>query len=204
MHDFTRLKAEIYAADKANGKEITPEKAFREDLDELFNASSSNTGEELPDLTGYIGQYMHGNEPSHHIPYLYAMTDEPWKAQEYLDRIMAEMYTTEPTGLIGNEDVGQMSSWYLMSAMGFYQVTPADPTYTIGRPLFDEITIPVEGGEFKVIADNNSPHNKYVKSVTINGEPLDKNFSFKHDEIRAGGVLHFVMTGDKLEALQAQ
>lgn len=204
MHDFARLKAEIYAADIANGKDTTPEKAFREDLDELFNARSSNTGEELPDLTGYIGQYMHGNEPSHHIPYLYAMTDEPWKAQEYLDRIMAEMYTSAPTGLIGNEDVGQMSAWYLMSAMGFYQVTPADPTYTIGRPLFDEITIPVKGGEFKVIADNNSPHNKYVKSVTINGKPLDKHFTFKHDEIRAGGVLHFVMTGDKLEALQAQ
>ncbi|NMR77901.1 glycoside hydrolase domain-containing protein, partial [Vibrio alginolyticus] len=144
----------------------------------LFNARSSNTGEELPDLTGYIGQYMHGNEPSHHIPYLYALTDEPWKAQEYLDRIMSEMYTSEPTGLIGNEDVGQMSSWYLMSAMGFYQVTPADPVYTIGRPMFDEITIPVEGGEFTVIADNNSPHNKYVKSVTINGKPLDANFTF--------------------------
>ncbi|HDM8184117.1 TPA: GH92 family glycosyl hydrolase [Vibrio harveyi] len=204
MHDFNRLKQEIYQADLAQGKDTTPEKAFREDLDELFNARSSNTGEELPDLTGYIGQYMHGNEPSHHIPYLYALTDEPWKAQEYLDRIMSEMYTSEPTGLIGNEDVGQMSSWYLMSAMGFYQVTPADPVYTIGRPMFDEITIPVEGGEFTVIADNNSPHNKYVKSVTINGKPLDANFTFRHSEIKAGGELHFVMTGDKQEALQAQ
>ncbi|ANW24448.1 alpha-mannosidase [Vibrio coralliilyticus] len=204
MHDYKRLKEEIYNADAIRGKDITPEIAFREDLDELFNASSSNTGEELPDLTGYIGQYMHGNEPSHHIPYLYALTDEPWKTQEYLDQIMSEMYTTEPTGLIGNEDVGQMSAWYLMSAMGFYQVTPADPTYTIGRPLFDEITIPVEGGEFKIVADNNSPHNKYVKSATINGQPLGENFTFKHDEIKAGGTLHFVMTGDKLQALQPQ
>ncbi|HIF9060001.1 TPA: GH92 family glycosyl hydrolase [Photobacterium damselae] len=203
MHDFDRLKQEIYQADLAKGKETTPEKAFREDLDELFTARSSNTGEELPDLTGYIGQYMHGNEPSHHIPYLYSQTDEPWKAQEYLDRIMNEFYTTEPTGLIGNEDVGQMSSWYILSALGFYQVTPADPTYTIGRPLFDEVSIEVKGGEFKIIADNNSPVNKYVKSVTINGKPLDNTFGFEHSEIKAGGILHFVMTGDKNEAMKA-
>ncbi|MGF1792473.1 GH92 family glycosyl hydrolase [Photobacterium profundum] len=178
-------------------------KGLREDLDELFNASSSNTGEELPDLTGYIGQYMHGNEPSHHIPYLYNRTDEPWKAQEYLDRIMNEFYTTEPTGLIGNEDVGQMSAWYIMSAMGFYQVTPTDPTYSIGRPLFDEVSIDVHGGEFKIIAKNNSPVNKYVKSVTINGNPLSENLSFKHSDIKAGGILEFYMTGDKNEAMKA-
>ncbi|MBE1275047.1 GH92 family glycosyl hydrolase [Enterovibrio baiacu] len=204
MHDFARLKQEIFNADKASGKDITPEKAFREDLDELFTARSSNTGEELPDLTGYIGQYMHGNEPSHHIPYLYNMTDEPWKAQEYLDRIMAEMYTIEPTGLIGNEDVGQMSAWYIMSAMGFYQVSPADPSYSIGRPLFDEVAIDVEGGKFSIIADNNSPHNKYVKSVTINGNALSDDLTFEHSEIKAGGELRFVMTGDKKEAMQAK
>lgn len=202
MHDFEALKKAIHEADLAKGKEITAEQSFREDLNELFEARSSNTGEELPDLTGYVGQYMHGNEPSHHIPYLYALSDEPWKAQEYLDRIMSEMYTTEPTGLIGNEDVGQMSSWYIMSAMGFYQVSPGNPTYTIGRPLFDEITIPVEGGEFKIVADNNSPHNKYVKSVTINGN-LITDFTFDHSEIKAGGTLHFVMTGDKKEAMQS-
>ena len=116
---------------------------------------------------------------------------------------MSEMYTTEPTGLIGNEDVGQMSAWYIMSAMGFYQVTPADPTYSIGRPLFDEVAIDVEGGEFKVVVDNNSPHNKYVKSVTINGNPIGENFTFPHNEIKAGGELRFVMTGDKKEAMQA-
>ncbi|PML75605.1 GH92 family glycosyl hydrolase [Enterovibrio norvegicus] len=204
MHDFARLKQEIFNADKANAKDTTPEKAFREDLDELFTARSSNTGEELPDLTGYIGQYMHGNEPSHHIPYLYNMTDEPWKAQEYLDRIMAEMYTIEPTGLIGNEDVGQMSAWYIMSAMGFYQVSPADPSYSIGRPLFDEVVIDVDGGTFTIVADNNSPHNKYVKSVTINGNALSDELTFEHSEIKAGGELRFVMTGDKKEAMQAK
>ncbi|KJG55846.1 alpha-mannosidase [Photobacterium kishitanii] len=204
MHDFERLKQEIYAADMAKNKpDMTPEKSFREDLDELFTARSSNTGEELPDLTGYIGQYMHGNEPSHHIPYLYNLTDEPWKAQEYLDQIMNQFYTTEPTGLIGNEDVGQMSAWYIMSALGFYQVTPADPSYSIGRPLFDKVSIDVKGGEFTIVADNNSPVNKYVQSVTINGQALGDNLTFKHSDIKAGGELRFVMTGDKKQALQA-
>ena len=202
MHDFEGLKEAIYQADITKGKETSPEKAFREDLDELFNASSANTGEELPDLTGYVGQYMHGNEPSHHIPYLYNMTDEPWKTQEYLDRIMSEMYSATPTGIVGNEDVGQMSSWYIMSAMGFYQVTPVDPTYSIGRPLFDKAVLAVKGGEFTVTADNNSPHNKFVKSVTINGQPLT-DFSFAHSDIKAGGNLHFVMTGDKKETMKA-
>lgn len=201
MHDFNALKQAIFDADIAKGIKTTPEKALREDLDELFTASSSNTGEELPDLTGYIGQYMHGNEPSHHIPYLYNLTDQPWKTQEYLDRIMTEFYTTAPTGLIGNEDVGQMSSWYLLSAMGFYQVTPGDPTYTIGRPLFDEVTLPVEGGVFKIVAENNSPQNKYVRAVSINGQALGKNFTFTHDQIQAGGELRFVMTNDKNETL---
>lgn len=202
MHDFNALKQAIYDADVTKGIITTPEKALREDLDELFTASSANTGEELPDLTGYIGQYMHGNEPSHHIPYLYNLTDEPWKTQDYLDQIMSKFYTSAPTGLIGNEDVGQMSAWYLLSAMGFYQVTPGDPTYTIGRPLFDEVTIPVEGGVFKVIAENNSAINKYVKSVTINGLPLGNHFTFTHDQIQAGGELRFVMTDDKIQALR--
>ncbi len=202
MHNFEGLKTAIYDADKAKGILTTPEKAFREDLDELFNASSSNTGEALPDLTGYIGQYMHGNEPSHHIPYLYNMTDTPWKTQKYLDRIMNEFYTSKPTGLIGNEDVGQMSSFYVMSAMGFYQTKPGDPRYSIGRPLFNKVTIPVQGGVFKIKADNNNSKNKYVKSVTINGQPLGENFTFRHDQIIPNGELHFVMTANKEEALR--
>lgn len=201
MHDFNGLKQAIYDADVAKGHVTTPEKALREDLDALFNASSSNTGEALPDLTGYIGQYMHGNEPSHHIPYLYNLTDTPWKTQEYLDQIMTQFYTSKPTGLIGNEDVGQMSSWYILSSLGFYQLRPGDPTYTIGRPLFDKATIPVEGGVFTVVAQNNSAKNKYVKSASINGQPLGKNFTFKHDQIIAGGELRFVMTKEKSDAL---
>ncbi|MDF4866848.1 GH92 family glycosyl hydrolase, partial [Vibrio parahaemolyticus] len=147
---------------------------FQKNLEATFTAESQGT--ETPDMSGLIGQVAFGNEPSHHVIYLYNRTEESYKAQEYLDQVYDQFYKPTPDGIIGNEDVGQMSSWYLMSAMGFYQVTPADPVYTIGRPMFDEITIPVEGGEFTVIADNNSPHNKYVKSITINGKPLDANF----------------------------
>nr|PMI30226.1 hypothetical protein BCU47_18760 [Enterovibrio norvegicus] len=111
------------------------------------------------------------------------------------------MYVAEPKGIIGNEDVGAMSAWYVMSAMGFYQVNAADPTYTIGRPLFDEVIIPVEGGEFKITADNNADDNFYVKSVTINGQDLEDGLFFKHADIKAGGNLHFVMTGDKNEVM---
>ncbi|WP_028863246.1 GH92 family glycosyl hydrolase [Psychromonas aquimarina] len=164
-------------------------------LDELFTAES-NEGD-LQDMTGYIGQYVHGNEPSHHVIYLYNRTNETWKTQEYLDQVYKDFYHNGPDGLIGNEDVGQMSAWYIMSAMGFYQITPGDPTYTIGRPIFDEVIINLPDGEFKVTAENNGPNNLYVKEVTINGKPLDQFNTFKHSEIYAGGELHFVMTAEK-------
>lgn len=114
------------------------------------------------------------------------------------------MYFAEPHGVIGNEDVGAMSAWYVMSAMGFYQVNAADPTYTIGRPLFDAVTIPVEGGTFKIIAENNGADNLYVKSVTINGNALEDGLFFTHSDIKAGGELRFVMTGSKSEAMVIQ
>jgi len=110
---------------------------------------------------------------------------------------MSEMYTSEPTGLIGNEDVGQMSSWYLMSAMGFYQVNAAEPIYTVGRPLFDKAVIPVKGGTFTITTENNADDNMYIKSVTINGKALDNGFFFDHPEFKPGGELHFVMTGEQ-------
>ncbi|WP_062267619.1 GH92 family glycosyl hydrolase [Endozoicomonas arenosclerae] len=163
------------------------------DLDELFTADEGEDGGDLQDMTGFIGQYVHGNEPSHHVAYLYSLSDTPWKSQKYLDQIMDEFYTNESNGLIGNEDVGQMSAWYILSAMGFYQINPSDPTYTIGRPLFDKVSIDVEGGEFTIIAENNGPDNKYVQEVTINGEPLDENLTFQHKDIKAGGELRFVM-----------
>lgn len=174
---------------------------FADNLDATFTAGS--TGTETADMSGMIGQVAFGNEPSHHIPYLYNWTSEPWKTQEVVSYIMEDMYFADPAGVIGNEDVGSMSAWYVMSAMGFYQVNGADPVYTIGRPLFDEVTIPVEGGDFTIKADNNNLENVYVKSVTINGKPLGENFTFNHEEFKAGGKLHFVMTSDKSEAIKA-
>ncbi|HIF9224300.1 TPA: GH92 family glycosyl hydrolase [Photobacterium damselae] len=170
------------------------EEAFLSNLDALFNAKPL---EGTADMTGLIGQYVHGNEPDHHVAYLYNYTSEPWKTQEYVDYILDTFYTTLPNGIIGNEDVGAMSSWYVMSALGFYQVSPGSTVYTIGRPLFDEADIPVKGGVFKVIAENNSDDNYYVQSVSINGKPLTDGVFFNHSDIKAGGELRFVMTDQK-------
>lgn len=178
------------------------EQAFKNNLDATFTAKV--TGEETADMTGLIGQVAFGNEPSHHIPYLYNWTAEPWKTQEVVDYILDEMYTAAPAGVIGNEDVGAMSAWYIMSAMGFYQVDAAKPIYTVGRPLFSKVTLPVKGGTFTVIAENNNDENKYIQSVTINGKPLDNGLFFDHKEFKAGGTLKFEMTSNKQNALQNQ
>ena len=110
------------------------------------------------DITGLIGQYAHGNEPSHHIAHMYTYAGQAWKTQELVDQILNEFYTTEPDGIIGNEDCGQMSAWYILNAMGFYQVTPGKPEYVIGRPLFDKVEIPLEDGKaFTIIVNDNAP-----------------------------------------------
>lgn len=171
-------------------------------LNNLFTADP-NGGEAHQDMTGYIGQYIHGNEPSHHVIYLYNRTKESYKAQEYLDQVYDQFYKPTPDGIIGNEDVGQMSAWYLMSALGFYQISPTDPTYSIGRPIFDKATVDIGSDTFTVTAENNGPDNMYIKEVTINGKPLDVYNTFQHSEFKAGGELHFVMTADKSEAMQA-
>ncbi|EJG1184038.1 GH92 family glycosyl hydrolase [Vibrio parahaemolyticus] len=171
-------------------------------LNNLFTADP-NGGEAHQDMTGYIGQYIHGNEPSHHVIYLYNRTEESYKAQEYLDQVYDQFYKPTPDGIIGNEDVGQMSAWYLMSALGFYQISPTDPTYSIGRPIFDKATVDIGSGTFTITAENNGPDNMYIKEVTINGKPLDVYNTFQHSEFKAGGELHFVMTADKSEAMQA-
>ncbi|MDG2630011.1 GH92 family glycosyl hydrolase [Vibrio parahaemolyticus] len=171
-------------------------------LNNLFTADP-NGGEAHQDMTGYIGQYIHGNEPSHHVIYLYNRTKESYKTQEYLDQVYDQFYKPTPDGIIGNEDVGQMSAWYLMSALGFYQISPTDPTYSIGRPIFDKAMVDIGSGTFTVTAENNGPDNMYIKEVTINGKPLDVYNTFQHSEFKAGGELHFVMTADKSEAMQA-
>lgn len=162
---------------------------FIERLDQLFSESSETTGREQSDITGLIGQYAHGNEPSHHMAYLYNYVGQPWKTQLRTRQIMDELYTDKPDGLCGNEDCGQMSAWYVLSAMGFYPVTPGDQTYSIGSPLFERVTLNLENGKtFKVTTKNNSPVNKYIQSAKLNGRDYSKTF-LTHKDIINGGEL---------------
>ncbi len=166
---------------------------FSKKLDELFTTEQKLTGREQPDITGLIGQYAHGNEPSHHIPYLFNYAGEPWKTQVYVRKILDEFYKNAPDGLIGNEDCGQMSAWYILSAMGFYQVNPSVPLYDFGTPLFKEVKINLENGKtFTIRAQNVSAKNIYIKSVKLNGKLLKDTF-FKHEDLMKGGIIEFEM-----------
>lgn len=169
--------------------------AFASKLDSLFSASSELEGELISaDITGLIGQYAHGNEPSHHVTHLYNYVDQPWKTQELIGRIFKEQYRNDPDGLSGNEDCGQMSAWLILNAMGIYQVAPGNPVYSIGRPLFRNLTLNLPNGKtLSIEAPALSETNKYVKSVTLNGHRLTSPF-ITHDEFTAGGSLVFDMT----------
>jgi len=169
---------------------------FLSKLDEFFSANGDMGDQASNDITGLIGQYAHGNEPSHHIAYLYALEGQPDKTADLVRKIMAEFYTTRPDGLIGNEDVGQMSAWYVLSAMGFYQVHPANGEFVFGSPALDEATINLpQGKTFTIKAANNSKENKYIKSKTLNGKPYTKSYiSFR--DIAAGGELVLEMSSE--------
>jgi len=168
-------------------------KNFEKKLDELFSTEMELSGRHQSDITGLIGQYAHGNEPSHHMAYLYNYVGKPYKTQERVHQILTEQYTNQPDGLSGNEDCGQMSAWYVLSAMGFYAVTPGLNYYTIGTPLFDEVNINLENGKlFKIIANKVSNENKYIQSASINGKKL-KSAVLYHNEIMEGGELVFEM-----------
>lgn len=163
-------------------------------LDTLFTLPSIVEGENASnDITGLIGQYAHGNEPAHHIAYLYNWTANPHKGQRILDSVMQTMYTPTPDGIIGNEDVGQMSAWYVMSAMGFYQVTPGLPVYALGRPMIDRAAFDVKGSTFEIVVHDNSPENKYIKEARLNGKLLEEPF-FPHSALIPGGKLEITMT----------
>ncbi|HMJ08578.1 MAG TPA: GH92 family glycosyl hydrolase, partial [Pyrinomonadaceae bacterium] len=169
-------------------------KKFAAKLDELFTTKDKLAGREQPDITGLIGQYAHGNEPSHHIAYLYDYAGEPWKTQKIVRQIMDEFYKPAPDGLIGNEDCGQMSAWYILSASGFYPVTPGSPVYAFGTPLFPEMAYRLENGKtFKIRAKNVSKSNFYIQSASLNDVPYTKAF-INQDDIMNGGVLEFTMT----------
>ena len=160
-------------------------------LDSLFTVESTIEGMDVsPDVSGFIGQYAHGNEPGHHTAYLYTMLGYPDKTTDLVRRILDEMYTTAPDGLSGNEDVGQMSAWYVMSAMGLYEVEPGSGRYWFGYPLFDEVEIDVPGGVFRIVAEGNRTEKSHIESVSLNGKLLEDRY-ISYSDIMAGGELKF-------------
>lgn len=172
---------------------------FENFLDQLFTTDSKTLGRNQPDITGLIGQYAHGNEPSHHMAYLYNFTKNPWKTQKYVNLIQSTLYFNNPDGLSGNEDCGQMSAWYVLSGLGFYSLTPGTDYYVIGTPLFESYTLKLENGnEFKMKAENFAPANFYIKNIRLNKKPLNRNYIYHH-EIMAGGEITFEMSPEPQE-----
>ena len=169
------------------------EENFITKLDSLFVVDSKLTGEAPPDISGLIGQYAHGNEPSHHVIYLYNYVGQPWKTAQRVREAMNTQYHANVDGICGNEDVGQMSAWYILSAMGFYQVEPAGGRYVLGSPLFDKVSMKVGAGKtFTVVAKNNSKENIYIQKAKLNGKDYPYSYiDFK--DIQKGGTLELTM-----------
>ena len=162
-------------------------------LDTFFEMSPLITPPKYVGVVGTIGQYVHGNQPSHHVPYLYNFAGQPWKTQFRARQVMEQLYKPGPCGLCGNEDMGSLSSWYVLSAMGIYPVTPGSPLYMIGSPLFEKLTLETEKNKiFTVIANNNSPENMYIQRAQLNGQPFNRTW-ISHEEIVIGGILEFEM-----------
>lgn len=162
-------------------------------LDSLFRTSSAMTGRNQADVTGLIGQYAHGNEPSHHAAYLYNYVGKPWKTQELVNQILYTLYSPKPDGLCGNEDCGQMSAWYVLSSIGFYPVCPGDNRYFIGSPVFDKVTIHLENGEKFIITTKNRRKNAcYIQSAILNGEKFTRSY-LTFNDLKDGGQLDFEM-----------
>ena len=166
---------------------------FTRKLDQLFTNHDSMGPHPQGDITGLIGQYAHGNEPSHHIAYLYAYAGEQWKTAEKVRYVMDNFYTDQPDGIIGNEDCGQMSAWYVLSAMGLYQVNPSDGVFVFGSPVLNRAEVKVRGGRtFTMEAVGNSAENKYIEKAYLNGKPYSKSY-ITYDDIIKGSTLKFVM-----------
>jgi len=172
------------------------EKKFIAKLDALFTQQGEMGKEASADITGLIGQYAHGNEPGHHITYLYMFAGQPWKTADKIRYITDSLYTDKPDGICGNEDVGQMSAWYIWSALGFYPVNPANGVYVFGSPVINDAVIKLPGEKrFHLLVKNNSPLNKYIQRVTLNARPYTKSFIL-HQDMMAGGEMTIEM-GDK-------
>jgi hypothetical protein len=165
---------------------------FRAALDSLFTADGEIEGD-LDDISGMVGQYAHGNEPSHHIAYLYNYVGEPWKTQELTRKFLKEMYQATPEGIIGNEDCGQMSAWYILSSLGFYSVCPGSNEFALTSPLFDKATIKLNNGKTLTITANSPKSNQYIKSVSLNGKTLNANF-ITYEQLMNGGTLDFELS----------
>ncbi|MEO9512041.1 MAG: GH92 family glycosyl hydrolase [Flavobacteriaceae bacterium] len=171
-----------------------------EALDELFNAKDQVKGH-LSDITGLIGQYAHGNEPSHHIAYLYSYLGQPWKTQYYVNKIQNEMYDNTPAGIIGNEDCGQMSAWHIMSSLGFYPVCPGSNEYVLTTPRFKKTVFKLGNGkQLKIVADKDPKDNPYIQSVELNGKTLNSTF-IVHKQIMEGGNLSFTLSKEPQKEL---
>lgn len=169
------------------------EEAFIEKLDALFMAKGDMGEHASSDITGLIGQYAHGNEPSHHITYMYAYAGQPWKTAEKVSYILDSLYTDQPDGLCGNEDVGQMSAWYVLSSLGFYQVNPADGVFVFGSPKIKEATLQVKDGKiFSIHVENGGAQNIYIQQVELNGKAYNKSY-ITYNDIMNGGTLHLTM-----------
>lgn len=169
------------------------EARFAERLDSMFTYETADKSKLPIFSTGMIGQYAHGNEPSHHVIYLFNRVKQPWKTQQYAAQVMHTLYKNTPDGICGNEDCGQMSSWYVFSAMGFYPVDPISGQYEIGSPIFPEVRMYLANGKtFVVRAENVSDENIYIQSVTVNGQPYNKSY-ITHEMIMQGDTIHFVM-----------
>jgi predicted alpha-1,2-mannosidase len=163
-------------------------------IDQVFDAKvDDNVYAHMEDISGLIGHYAHGNEPSHHVAYLYNYAGAPWKTQGRLGQIVASQYSTRPDGLAGNDDLGQTSAWLSFTALGFYPVAPGSNEYVIGRPFVDKAVLNLPNGKrFTIRAEGLSAANGYVGSVTLNGKPLLRSF-LRHEDITAGGELVFRM-----------
>ncbi|MBB4153912.1 putative alpha-1,2-mannosidase [Sphingomonas jinjuensis] len=176
------------------------DQAFEARLDALFTAPSTLPKNAPPDIAGLVGQYAHGNEPDQHAPYLYAYVGAPWKTQAMVRRLCTEMYQNTPKGIIGNDDCGQMSAWFVLSALGFYPVDPVEAAYVLGSPLFERAVIQVGGGRSLTIeAPGNRADTPYVQSVTWNGRPWTKSW-IAHAELAKGGTLRFAMGAEPNKA----
>jgi predicted alpha-1,2-mannosidase len=171
------------------------DRQFTKKLDQFFTNHDSMGPKAQNDITGLIGQYAHGNEPSHHIAYLYVYAGQQWKTAEKVRYVMDQFYTDQPDGIIGNEDCGQMSAWYVLSALGLYQVNPCDGVFVFGSPVLSRAEVKVRGGRtFTMEAMGNSAENKYIEKAYLNGKPYDKSY-ITYDEILKGSTLKFVMGG---------